>query len=125
MAGLDGLITIEDLVEQIVGEIKDEHDADLGPQLVRSTHGSIVADARVPIEQFEAQVGAILTDEERSEDIDTLGGLLFTLTGRVPTRGELVVHEPSGVEFEILDADPRRIKRLRVSKLPKTFVADG
>ena len=123
--GIDGLITIEDLVEQIVGEIKDEHDADQGPQLVRSTQGSVIADARVPIEQFEEQVGAILTDEERAEDIDTLGGLLFSLTGRVPTRGELVVHEPSGVEFEILDADPRRIKRLRARKLPKPQAADA
>ena len=123
--GIDGLITIEDLVEQIVGEIKDEHDADQGPQLVRSTQGSVVADARVSIEQFEGQVGPILTGDEREEDIDTLGGLLFTLTGRIPTRGELVVHEPSGVEFEILDADPRRIKRLRARKLPKLRVADA
>lgn len=117
--GIDGLITIEDLVEQIVGEIKDEHDADQGPQLVRGAQGSVVADARVPIDQFEAEVGPILTEEEREEDIETLGGLLFTLTGRVPTRGELVVHESSGVEFEILDADPRRIKRLRARKLPR------
>jgi len=123
--GIDGLITIEDLVEQIVGEIKDEHDADQGPQLVRNTPGSVIADARVPIEQFEEQVGAILTNEEREEDIDTLGGLLFTLTGRIPSRGELVVHKPSGVEFEILDADPRRIKRLRARKLPKPQAADA
>lgn len=123
--GIDGLITIEDLVEQIVGEIKDEHDAEEGPELVRSTQGSVVADARVPIERFEEQVGAILTEEERAEDIDTLGGLLFTLTGRVPTRGELVVHQASGVEFEILDADPRRIKRLRARKLPNRRAADA
>lgn len=123
--GIDGLITIEDLVEQIVGEIKDEHDAEQGPQLVRSAQGSVVADARVPIEEFEEEVGAILTDEERAEDIDTLGGFVFTLTGRIPTRGELVVHEPSGVEFEVLDADPRRIKRLRVRKLPKPLNSDA
>ncbi len=123
--GIDGLITIEDLVEQIVGEIKDEHDADQGPQLMRGPQGSVIADARLPVEQFEEQVGSILTEEERAEDIDTLGGLLFALTGRVPTRGELVVHEPSGVEFEILDADPRRIKRLRARKLPKALAADS
>ena len=117
--GIDGLITIEDLVEQIVGEIKDEHDADLGPQLVHGPQDSVIADARLTIEQFEKEVGQILTEEERAEDIDTLGGLLFTLTGRVPTRGELVVHVPSGVEFEILDADPRRIKRLLARNLPK------
>jgi magnesium and cobalt transporter len=123
--GIDGLITIEDLVEQIVGEIKDEHDADQGPQLTREAQGAVIADARLPIEQFEEQVGSILTDDERSEDIDTLGGLLFALTGRVPTRGELVVHEPSGVEFEILDADPRRIKRLRARKLPRTLTTEA
>ncbi len=123
--GIDGLITIEDLVEQIVGEIKDEHDADQGPQLVRGPQGSVIVDARLPLEQFEEEVGAILTAEERAEDIDTMGGLLFTLTGRVPTRGDLVVHEPSGVEFEILDADPRRIKRLRVRKLPASRAADA
>ncbi len=117
--GIDGLITIEDLVEQIVGEIKDEHDVDQGPQLVREPQGSLIADARLPIEQFEEEVGPVLTDAERGEDIETLGGLLFALTGRVPTRGELIVHTPSGVEFEVLDADPRRIKRLRVRKTPK------
>lgn len=122
--GIDGLITIEDLVEQIVGEIKDEHDAQVGPQLIRGAQGSLIADARVTVEQFEAEVGTILTDEEREEDIDTLGGFLFSLTGRVPTRGELIVHEPSGVEFEILDADPRRIKRLRIRNLPTADVAD-
>lgn len=117
--GIDGLITIEDLVEQIVGEIEDEHDVDTGPQLVPGPQDSMIADARLPVEQLEAAVGPILTDEERAEDTDTLGGLLFALAGRVPTRGELIVHPASGVEFEILEADPRRIKRLRLRKLPK------
>ena len=85
---------------------------------------SLIADARVPIEQFEAEVGPVLTEEERAEDIDTLGGFVFSLAGRVPTRGELIVHEPSGIEFEVLDADPRRIKRLRVRSLPTSDVAD-
>lgn len=123
--GIDGLITIEDLVEQIVGEIKDEHDADQGPQLVHGPQGSVIADARLPVEQFEEEIGPILTAEERAEDIDTLGGLLFTLTGRVPTRGELIVHAASGVEFEILDADPRRIKRLRARNLPPPRLSDA
>ncbi len=122
--GIDGLITIEDLVEQIVGEIEDEHDAAAGPQLIRGAQGSLIADARVTVEQFESEVGPVLTDEEREEDIDTLGGFLFSLAGRVPTRGELIVHDPSGVEFEILDADPRRIKRLRLRNLPASDVAD-
>ena len=112
--GIDGLVTIEDLVEEIVGEIEDEHDVDLRPHLVVSPDGSFIADARVPIEEFEDEVGGVLTDAERGEDIDTLGGLVAHLTGRVPTRGELVVHKASGIEFEVLDADPRRVKRLRV-----------
>jgi len=69
-------------------------------------------------------VGPVLTEEERAEDIDTVGGFLFSLAGRVPTRGELIVHEPSGIEFEVLDADPRRIKRLRLRNLPVTEAAD-
>ena len=122
--GNDGLITIEDLVEQIVGEIEDEHDATTGPQLTRGPHDSLIADARVTVEQFEAEVGPVLTEEERAEDIDTVGGFLFSLAGRVPTRGELIVHEPSGIEFEVLGADPRRIKRLRLRNFPVTEAAD-
>jgi magnesium and cobalt transporter len=117
--GIDGLVTIEDLVEEIVGEIEDEHDVDLRPHLVVSPDGSWIADARVPIEEFEEEVGDVLTDGERDEDIETLGGLVAHLTGRVPTRGELVVHKASGIEFEVLDADPRRVKRLRVLVKPR------
>jgi len=123
--GIDGLITIEDLVEQIVGEIEDEHDVDEGPQLEWAADGGLIADARLSIERFEEEVGPVLTAEEREEDIDTLGGLLFTLTGRVPTRGELIVHPPSRIEFEVLEADPRRIKRLRVRNLPRPPAGDG
>lgn len=119
--GIDGLVTIEDLIEQIIGEIEDEHDKVRGPMLIRRNDGTIFADARAPIEDFEELVGPILTDEEREADIDTLGGLVMSLTDRVPSRGELVSH-PSGVAFEVLDADPRRIKRLRVH--PKPLQAD-
>jgi len=111
--GVDGLATIEDLVEEIVGEIEDEHDRDVEPAMTPGADGSFDADARVELALFETMIGPVLTDEER-EEIDTLGGLVFTLTGRVPIRGEVVSH-PSGVEFEILDADPRRVKRLRIS----------
>jgi len=116
--GIDGLITIEDLVEEIVGEIEDEHDVSEEPKLVRRPDGSLIADARLEIDEFEEAVGPVLTAEERDEDIDTLGGLVFNLIGRVPARGELVVHEPSGISFEVMEADPRRIKRLRVRNLP-------
>ena len=117
--GTDGLITIEDLVEEIVGEIQDEHDPEPQPAMVDRADGSIEADARVEIEDFESKMGAILTEEEQQADIDTLGGLVFSLAGRVPSRGEVIRH-PSGAEFEVLDADPRRIKRLRVCPAPET-----
>jgi CBS domain containing-hemolysin-like protein len=110
--GVDGLLTIEDLVEEIVGDIDDEYDEDTEPQLVYRPDGALDADARVSLETFENVVGPILNDEERAE-IDTLGGLVFDLLGRVPIRGELVKH-PSGMEIEILEADPRRVRRLRV-----------
>jgi CBS domain containing-hemolysin-like protein len=114
--GIDGLVTIEDLVEQIVGEIEDEHDLTQEPEMVVRPDGVIEADARTAIEDFEARLGPVLTEEER-EDVDTLGGLVFYLAGRVPSRGELISHPSSGIEFEVVDADPRRIKRLRVRPL--------
>ena len=110
--GVDGLVTIEDLVEEIVGEIEDEHDRAEEPIMVDDPNGTLIADARATIEMLEERLGVLVSDEER-EDIDTLGGLVFSLAGRVPVRGELISH-PSGLEFEILDADPRRIKRLRL-----------
>lgn len=113
--GIDGLITIEDLVETIVGDIADEHDEEARPHITERPDGTLELDARMPIAAFEAQVGAILTDEERAADIDTVGGLVFTLAGRVPAKGEIVSHS-SGLEFRILDADPRRIRRLRVRR---------
>jgi magnesium and cobalt transporter len=113
--GIDGLVTIEDLVEEIVGEIEDEHDEDESPLITERSDGSFDADSRVPLEEFEDRVGHILTEEERTEDIDTVGGLVFFLAGRVPVRGEVIRHD-SGVEFEILDADPRRIRRMRVNR---------
>jgi len=115
--GIDGLITIEDLVEGIVGEITDEHDRIQTATMIEKADGSLLADARVPIEDFEARVGEVLDQEERDE-VDTLGGLVFALAGRVPSRGELLTHPSSGLEFEIIDADPRRIKRIRVRNPP-------
>ena len=123
--GVAGLLTIEDTVEQIVGEIDDEHDNIDGPRLEPSANGTLVADARLPIEEFESHVGSIRTEEERESDIDTLGGLVFTLAGRVPMRGEVVRHDASGLEFEVIDADPRRIRRLRICNLPQAAMANG
>ena len=111
--GTDGLVTIEDLVEEIVGEIEDEHDEAERPDLVRRPDGLIDATARAEIGDLEDMLGLSLVSEEREDELDTLGGLVFDMLGRVPQRGEVVVH-PAGVEFEIADADPRRIKRLLV-----------
>lgn len=115
--GVDGLLTIEDLLEQVVGEIEDEHDTEDAASWLHEGDGSYLALARTDREDFEAEIGIRLVDEEDEEEIDTLGGVVFFLAGRVPTRGEVIEH-PSGVEFDIVDADPRRIKRLRI-RLPK------
>ncbi|MEE9318506.1 MAG: transporter associated domain-containing protein, partial [Rhodospirillales bacterium] len=112
--GVDGLVTIEDLVEEIVGEIEDEHDLDDNPKMIGHPDGSFTADARVTIDILEEMTGTEIPEGD-SEDIDTLGGLVFFIAGRVPIRGELL-HHSSGLEFEVLDADPRRIKSLRVLK---------
>jgi CBS domain containing-hemolysin-like protein len=122
--GIDGLVTIEDLIEEIVGEIEDEHDVDDTPTLIERPDGSIIADARLPIETFEEQHGTPLRYNGDHEDVDTLGGLVFALAGRVPRRGEIIPH-PVGIEFEVLDADPRRVKRLRVRGLPASGGSEG
>ncbi len=111
--GVDGLVTIEDLIEQVLGEIEDEHDVDEDEYWVQEKPGVFICQARTPIDAFEEETGMTLADPHGEDEIDTLGGLVFVLSGRVPVRGEVICH-PSGVEFEILDADPRRIKRLRV-----------
>lgn len=111
--GTDGMVTIEDLVEEIVGEIQDEHDKILPPSLTERPDGSLEADGRVEVEDLEKQLSLELLEGDRREDVDTLGGLIFTLLDRVPARGEIVRHQ-SGIEFEVLDADPRRIKRVLI-----------
>ncbi|MBB42628.1 MAG: magnesium/cobalt efflux protein [Rhodospirillaceae bacterium] len=112
--GIDGLATIEDLVEEIVGEIEDEHDENETPHMVEHQNGSVEVDARVQVLDFEKRMGEFLNDNERAEDIDTLGGLVFFLAGRVPAKGEIIKHS-SGLEFEILEADPRRIRSMRIT----------
>ena len=102
-------------MEDIVVEIEDEHDEAHVPHLTERPDGTLIADARLPVEEFEEKVGTVLTEEER-EEVDTLGGLVVSLAGRVPGRGETLRHS-SGLEFEIIDADPRRIKRLRIRNM--------
>src|SRR5216683_1616612 len=122
--GIDGLVTIEDLIEEIVGEIEDEHDVAEPLTLIERPDGSIIADARLPIEALEEQHGTRLRPVGDEEAVDTLGGLVFMLAGRVPKRGEIIAH-PDGIEFEVLDADPRRVKRLRVRGLPSATGGKG
>jgi magnesium and cobalt transporter len=115
--GTDGLVSIEDLIEEIVGDIDDEHDVDDSPRLRALPGGGYEADARLDLEDFKAQTGIDLALKDGDEEIDTLGGLVVSLVGRLPLRGEIIPH-PSGFEFEILEADPRRIKRLRLRPPP-------
>ncbi|MEJ8572726.1 hemolysin family protein [Microbaculum marinum] len=113
--GTDGLASIEDLVEEIVGEIEDEHDEESAPMMIPTDDGGFIADARAPLEEVVQILGEELEIGDLVEDIDTLGGLVFNRAGHVPVRGELVQF-PGGYEFEILDADPRRIKRVRIHR---------
>jgi CBS domain containing-hemolysin-like protein len=122
--GADGLVTLEDLVEAVVGEIDDEHD-EAGRALVLSRGpGLFEADARASLEDLEACIGEGLTPEDLEEEIDTVGGLVSALAGRVPQRGEVIEH-PAGFDFEIIDADPRRVRRVRVRENRRTEAIEG
>lgn len=112
--GIDGLVTIEDLLEQIVGDIEDERDL-ASPQMIELSPGVWISDARLSLEDFEKTVGSVLLEEE-TEGADTLGGLVVYLADRVPRRGETITHD-AGFAFDVLEADNRKVKRLRVRKL--------
>jgi CBS domain containing-hemolysin-like protein len=114
--GTDGLISIEDLVEQIVGEIDDEHDTDEDPDLTLRPDGGFDADARVAIEDLEKAAGVRLTIDGEPAEMDTIGGLMAAIAGRVPQTGEIVRHDAAGLEFEVAEADPRRVKRVRIRR---------
>lgn len=121
--GVDGLVTIEDLIETVIGEIEDEHDEEGGTPWKEEKPGVFLVQATAPLDEFEAAIGLRLRTGEDDEDIDTLGGLVFLRSGRVPARGEVVAHE-SGAEFDVVDADARRLKRLRV-RLPVAAVPEA
>jgi CBS domain containing-hemolysin-like protein len=114
--GTDGLISIEDIVEQIVGEIADEHDEDELPGVVRQPDDSFIADARAPLENVARIIGGDFDVGDAAEEVDTIGGYLVTRAGRLPARGE-VIPGPGLFEFEVLDTDPRRVKRIRIVRL--------
>ena len=112
--GVDGIVTLEDVIEAVVGEIDDEHDEAVANQIVGRAGGVFEIDARVALEDLESAIGhSLVTEDLEDEDIDTAAGLVTALAGRVPQRGEVIAH-PAGLDFEITDADPRRVKRLRV-----------
>ena len=116
--GTDGLVTLEDLIEAVVGEIDDEHDEAAYAQVIARPGGLFEADGRAPLEDLEDAVGASLVPADLDEDIDTVAGLVSALAGRVPQRGEVITH-PDGFDFEITDADPRRVKRVRIRQAPR------
>lgn len=121
--GVDGLITIEDLIEQIVGDIADEHEKGEAPMVVRRPDGSLDADARAPVDALDEFFGEAVSEDDRDE-IDTIGGLVVSAAGRVPIKGERIIH-PAGLEFEVVDADPRRIRKLRVRRSETLPAATG
>lgn len=122
--GIDGLVTIGDVLESIVGEIDDEFDQDDDPEMIEKPDGTLVADGRVDIEDLEERFGEILTEDQRN-DVDTIGGLVTSIAGRVPARGEVLKHDESGLVFEILDADPRRVGRLRIKNISQVQAVEG
>jgi CBS domain containing-hemolysin-like protein len=122
--GIDGLITINDLIEAIVGEIDDEYDFDIEPQLIERPDGTAIADGRYPISDFEKKYGETFAENEEHEEVDTMGGLVTFIAGHVPTRGEVIKHAASGVEFEVIDADPRRVMRVRIRNIPRRRSAE-
>jgi len=121
--GTDGLITIEDLVEEIVGEINDEHDDDTTPLFDINGDGTATAEARLEVDELEVITGELLDDDERDE-IDTVGGMVIALAGRVPGRGEIIRHD-IGLEFEVLDSNPRQVNLIKIRGLDRFSAHDA
>jgi CBS domain containing-hemolysin-like protein len=116
--GTDGLVTLEDIVEMVVGDIEDEHDDEDEPLIEQAGEGVFVVDGKAEIEEVAKVIGDAFSAGEHSENVDTIGGMIFNTLGRVPARGE-VVHAVPGFEFHVLDADPRRVKRVRIVEDPR------
>ena len=117
--GIDGLVTIEDLVEELVGEIEDEHDSSSECKLEKMEDGSIIVEARITIDLLEGFVSSI-RKEDLNDEIETLGGFIISIAGRVPVKGEVIRYSPSGIKFEILEADPRKVILVKMRGLKNT-----
>ncbi len=113
--GIDGLVTFSDIIEEIIGDIQNAHEKNLSPQIKINQDNTIVVDARVNLEELEAQIHDYLSLKGQEQEVDTIGGLVFLIAGRVPVVGEIIKH-PKGYEFEILEADPRRVNRIIIRK---------
>jgi CBS domain containing-hemolysin-like protein len=122
--GTDGLVTVEDIVEEVIGEMEDEHDEAEAPMLVKIAGGGYDADARVEIDELEDMLGLDMLPDDQDEFVDTVGGLVFSLAGCVPDIGEVILHE-SGYKFEVVDADPRRIHKVRIHQPAREPASDN
>ena len=111
--GIDGLVTIEDLVEELVGEIEDEHDLSSECRLEKMQDGSIIVEARITVDLLDGFLSSIKT-EDLNDEIETLGGFIISITGRVPVKGEVISYSPSSLKFEILEADPRKVILVKI-----------
>ena len=121
--GIDGLVTIEDLVEELVGDIEDEHDLSTECRLEKMQDGSIVLEARITMDLIEDLLSSI-RKEDLNEEIETLGGFIISIAGRVPVKGEVIKYSPSGLKFEILEADPRKVILVKLRGLNKLLRYD-
>jgi CBS domain containing-hemolysin-like protein len=117
--GTDGLVSLEDIVEMVVGDIEDEHDDEDEPLITEAGEGVFIVDGKAEIDEVTKTIGEAFSAGEHGENVDTIGGMIFNTLGRVPARGE-VVHAVPGFEFHVLDADPRRVKRVRIVEDPKS-----
>ena len=121
--GIDGLVTIEDLVEELVGEIEDEHDSSIECRLEKMQDGSVILEARITINLLEDLLSSI-RKEDLNDEIETLGGFIISIAGRVPVKGEVIKYSPSGLKFEILEADPRKVILVKLRGLNKILRFD-
>lgn len=115
--GMDGLVTIGDVIETIFGQIADEYDIGNDDRINERPDGSFILDTRLGLDEFEDKFGSVFTDDDREHN-DTISGLIYSMAGRVPTRGEVIQHPSSGLKFEVIDGDARRIYRVRIKNIP-------